>query len=303
MIGSMIGLLASLVMSPPAHAKTIAQTYLHTLPHATTATRPQPPKKIRTESLGVKTTAASAFVADLATGSVLYSKDPHHVQPIASLTKLVTAMVFLDQRPDMSKMVTYVDEDFDHQGDDVFKTGDQLSYEDVLRSMLVGSVNASANVIARTTLGKQAFVAAMNQKVKDLGLRTPVFVDPSGIDPQDRADAADVGAIISTAASYPEIRKFTEMPEVDVHASSTNNTYKVLSTNLLMNTYLNKKPYTIIAGKTGSLPEAGYCMAQVTANGEGHQVVAVELGDNNHFGRFQDIKELTTWAFDTFQWK
>jgi D-alanyl-D-alanine carboxypeptidase len=75
------------------------------------------------------------------------------------------------------------------------------------------------------------------------------------------------------------------------------------ATNLLLKTYLNKDPYKIVAAKTGSLPEAGYCMAQLTKNAQGNEIVAVELGNDNHFSRYQDIKAMTAWAFETYQWE
>jgi D-alanyl-D-alanine carboxypeptidase len=78
---------------------------------------------------------------------------------------------------------------------------------------------------------------------------------------------------------------------------------RVKSTNLLVGSFLNKKPYTIVAAKTGTLPQAGHCMAQITRNADGHQVVAVELGGDNHLGRFQDIKALTAWSFDAYEWR
>ncbi len=303
MIGALFGVIASLVLSQPAHATLVAQQYLHTLPRAVDVKRPSPPIKKRLESYGVKTSSRSAFVADVATGQVLYAKDPYHVQPIASLTKLVTAMVFLDLKPNMKKTLTYEAIDFDHEGEAVFKPGVTVTYEAALRSMLVGSVNASAKAIARSTLGMDAFVVAMNKKVHELHLTSPVFVEPTGLDPRDRADAADVAAIITTASGYPEIRHLTRLPETTVVSLTTNDVFKIRSTNLLLGTYLNKKPYMIVTGKTGSLPEAGYCMAQVTRNAGGHEIVAVELGSDNHFARYQDIKALTTWAFDTYEWK
>lgn len=303
MIGNFLGIIAALVLARPAHAQMMAQAYTQALPQPAIVQSPQPPVKLHPESLGVKTTAASAFVADLATGNVLYAKDPYHVQPIASLTKLVTAMVFLDLKPDLTKTVVFTDEDFDHEEKSIFQSGEEMTSDDVLRSMLVGSVNASANILARTTLGKEKFVAAMNEKMRELNLRSPVFVEPSGIDPQNRANAADVAAIISTAAGYPEIRSYSELPEVNVHGRTTNQDINVKSTNLLLSTYLNQKPYSIVIAKTGSLPEAGFCMAQITKNEQGHAVVVVELGDENHFARYQDIKALTTWAFDTYEWQ
>jgi D-alanyl-D-alanine carboxypeptidase len=297
MIGTLIGALAVLAMSNPSDA----EAALKTLPTAKTVdARPVPPKKVRTQSFGVKTSAECAFVADVASGAVLYAKDPHRVVPIASLTKLVTAMTFLDMHPDLSKTITVAEEDQDLETKRVFQTGDVITYQDVFNSMLVGSVNTSANIIAHTTLGREKFVAAMNDKVQKLNLKSPHFVDPSGLDSDNQANAADVAAILSTALSYPEIRAATEQSQVTVHGKIKD--YSIKSTNMLMGSYLNQKPYGIVAAKTGSLPAIGFNMAQVTRNATGHQVVAVELGSDDTFSRFQDIKALTSWAFDTYQW-
>ncbi len=303
MIGTLIGLLAALTLGSPAQAQARTLPAVSATAQAATATKPQAPLKRRTDSLGIKTSAPSAFVADLATGSVLFAKDPHRVLPIASLTKLVTAMVFLDQKPDFNQTLTYQAGDFDQQSTPVFSAGEQLSYGDVFKSMLVGSVNASANALARVTLGKEKFVAAMNNKMRELGLKSPVFVEPSGLDPANQADAADIAAIIATATGYPQIREADALPMIVVHGKLTNKTYSIKSTNLLLESFLNKKPYSVVVAKTGSLPQAGYCMAQVTRNDNGHEVVAVELGNDNHFGRFQDIKVLTSWAFNTYEWR
>jgi len=303
MIGTLIGALAALALGSPAQAQTMYLAQANALPQAEVADKPAPPVKRRVESLGIKTAAPSVFVADVASGSVLFAKDPHRPLPIASLTKLVTAMVFLDQKPDFKKTLVFEDGDFDHQGKPVFKVGDELSYEDVFRAMLVGSVNASANALARVTLGKEKFVEAMNRKMEEMGLKSPHFVEPSGIDPDNQADAADIAAIIATASGYPQIREADALPEIVVRGKRSNQAYDIKSTNLLLQSYLNKKPFAVVAAKTGSLPEAGYCMAQITRNSQGHEVVAVELGGDNHFARFQDIKALTSWAFDTYEWR
>lgn len=298
MIGSLIGALAVLTLNSPADAQAALRV---SLPNAKPAlARPAPPKKIRPESVGMRTSAQCAFVADVASGAVLYAKDPHRVLPIASLTKLMTAMVFLDQHPDLSRTVTVTDEDDDAETKQIFATGEVLTYEDVLRSMLVGSVNMSANILARTTLGRDAFIAAMNKKAEALRLKSPHFVDPSGLDSDNRANAADVAAILSHALAYPEIQEFSQEREVLVHGKLKD--YKIKSTNLLITSYLNQRPYAIVAAKTGSLPAVGFNMAQVTKNADGHKIVVVELGSGNTFSRFQDIKALTTWAFDTYQW-
>ena len=185
----------------------------------------------------------------------------------------------------------------------IFKVGEELTYGDLLKTMLVGSVNASANALARTTLGEQEFVEAMNRKAAELGLDSPRFTDPSGIDPGNQANAADIAALISTASGYKEVREAAKLPEVTVKGRRTNQSYNVKSTNLLLGGFLNKPPYNIVTAKTGSLPEAGYCMAQVTRDADGHEIVAVELGNDNHFARYQDIKSLTYWAFETYEWR
>lgn len=302
MIGTLLGSLAAIALAvTPAQAARV--TVVHSFPIARAVQRPIPPTKRRVDSLGIKTTSRSAFVADISTGSVLYAKDPNRVMPIASLSKLVTAMVLLDQNPDLNAPVTISADDFDHENTPEYPAGETFTLRDVLNSMLVGSVNASANAIARVTGGQERFVALMNDKMEKLKLRSAVFVEPSGIDPQNRATAADVASILSMASSYPTIREITQHTQVTIHGLRSAKDYTIKSTNLLLHTYLNKSPFQIIAAKTGSLPEAGYCMAQVTRNAAGHEIVVVELGSDNHFSRYQDIKALTTWAFDTYEWK
>lgn len=301
MLGSLLGSLIALTLATPGQTPSVVS--LNTLPRANDVVKPQPPVKRRPDSLGIKTLAPSAFVADVATGNVLFAKDAHRVMPIASLTKLMTAMVLLDSGVDLKQIVVMKDEDFDNESKGVFKVGEELTYGDLLKTMLVGSINASASAIARASLGTDKFIAAMNAKALDMGLKSPHYEDPSGLDPDNRASAADIAAIITKASSYPEIRDVAHLPEVTVRGLRTGQNYTVKTTNLLLNTFINRKPFSIVTAKTGSLPEAGYNMAQVTRNQEGHEVVAVELGNDNHFGRYQDIKSLTYWAFDTYEWR
>jgi D-alanyl-D-alanine endopeptidase (penicillin-binding protein 7) len=133
-------------------------------------------------------------------------------------------------------------------------------------------------------------------------LEYTTFVDPSGISPKNVSSALDVARVFRSAIAYPEIREATQSNRFDmrtlagrlVHLDPTNN---------LLSSYLNAEPYGIVAGKTGSLPEAGYCLGQVTRHPDGQQVITVVLGSDNHFGRFQEVKALTAWAFDVFSWK
>lgn len=304
MLGTLFGAFAAAAInSANAQPNPVRELLPHIASTSVTDNRPAPPVKRRPNSLGVQTSGPSAFVADMATGKVLFAKDPHRVMPIASLTKLVTAMVFLDLNPDLNQKVVIAEADQDHVASIEIPTGETLTLDEVFKAMLIGSVNASANAVARVTVGQERFVQLMNKKVQDLGLKSPVFVEPSGVDPRNRANAADVAAILSYASGYAKIRQVAQLSNIVVHDQITKKELTIKSTNLLLGSYLNKQPYKIVAAKTGSLPEAGYCMAQVTSNADGHQIVAVELGSDNHFARYQDIKALTTWAFDAYEWK
>jgi len=265
--------------------------------------RPAGPVRIETHRVNVVTSSKNIFVADVSSGEVLYASGAHDVLPIASLTKLVTAMVVLDHsREQLGNSIQILQGDLKDDVRSAFLSGEIMSRRQLLEALLIGSVNSAGNALARETMGRDAFIAAMNQKVRDLGLATPTFVDPTGISLENRASAADVAAILSTALSYPEIREITQKNLVDLDGQS-GKTYRFLSTNLLLNSYLAVGPYRIIGAKTGSLPGAGYSMAQVTRNPQGHEIVAVILGSEGHFTRYEDIKLVTAWVFDVFRWE
>ncbi len=300
-IEPLIALLATLSMMSPVSAGSPPKpsSWLRTV--AVVDQKGQFPQKRRLASIGIETSSRSAFVADIGTGKVLYSKNPYEVMPIASLTKLMTAMVLLDAKMNMDQMIVFADEDLDTESKAIFKPGEAITRRDALRAMLVGSVNAAAHLLARTSLGNQEFVKAMNEKAKALRLASPVFVEPTGLDPKDRSNAADVAAMLGTALSYPDIRAFASLPSVSIKTQE-GKIREIKSTNLLLGSYLNKKPYQIVAAKTGSLPEAGFCMAQVTRNPQGHEIVVASLDSSDHFTRYQDVKALTAWTFDSYQW-
>jgi D-alanyl-D-alanine endopeptidase (penicillin-binding protein 7) len=261
-----------------------------------------PPKKKNPKNLGVATSGKSVFVADVASGGIMYAKAPHDVHPIASITKLMTALVLMESEKKLNGDLTFIESDFDHESKPIFEAGDTISRNDAMRALLVGSVNAAGNALARTSgLSREEFIARMNQKAEELNLNSMNFVEPTGLKSGNCGDAADVAALITIALRDSVIRGILDEPEVSLKTKAGKD-YKVESTNLLLTSYLNKSPYKIVGAKTGSLPEAGYCMAQVTKDDKGHEVVAVLLGSDNHFSRYRDIKSLTGWAFNSFDW-
>ena len=254
------------------------------------------------DSVGVGVTAQAALLMDAASGKVLFEKNADETLPIASMTKLVTAMTFLDAKPNMQEEVEVLPEDEDEETRSVIDDYEVLTKKELLQALLIGSVNKAAHVLARTTGGKEAFVLAMNEKVRTLSMRGATFVDPSGIHPENRANAHEVAMILRAALAYPEIREMTGQPSLILIGRASGKPYEIKNTNLLLTSYLHRDPYRILAGKTGSLPQAGYCLTLATRFERAHDVIAVVLNSENHFSRFQDVKAMTTWAFASYEW-
>ncbi|MFA5130169.1 MAG: serine hydrolase [Patescibacteria group bacterium] len=262
-----------------------------------------PPTKIKIESLGVRTNAPSVIVADMASGSVLYAKNAEVARPIASLTKLMTAMVVIDTglHPDDLLMVSSNAIEAG-EGSHYFNGGEAIPRGIALQAMLSQSVNELANAFADAYPGgRSAFVDAMNAKARVLGLEQTSFSDPSGLNPKNVASALDVATMLRSASAYPEIRDADKMQTMSFNTNS-GRAIHLKTTNDLAGSYLNKDPYSIVVAKTGSLPEAGFCLGQVTRGTQGQQVVAVALGSTDTFSRFQDVKALTGWAFEAYKW-
>jgi serine-type D-Ala-D-Ala endopeptidase (penicillin-binding protein 7) len=264
---------------------------------------PITPMKINPTNVGVSVTAKSAIVADIGSGAVLYAKDAKVPRPIASLSKIMTAMVVLDTGLHSDdQLVIYANEVEVGDGSTYLRSGESLPRGLALKAMLSQSVNELANAFADAFPGgRTAFVQAMNDKAHQLGMTSAAFVDPSGLSPHNVASALDIASMLRSASAYPEIRDAGQTATLTFQTVQ-GRSVKIASTNLLLSSYLNKDPYSIIVGKTGSLPEAGFCLGQVTRGQDGHEVVAVVLGSVDHFSRFQDAKALTGWAFASYKW-
>lgn len=297
---TMIALLGSLALQSARHTPSAG---LNGLPVAKyVAVTNEAPVKKNQATLGIDVDAKAAVVMDVASGQMLYEKDSHVAVPIASLSKLITAMVFLDGKPDFNSQITFTPADVASEGKTVIPTGEVMTKQEVLQALLIGSVNEAANVLARTSGGREGFVAAMNRKARSIGMEHAVFYDPSGLDARNKASARDIALALRAALSYPELRETTETSSVTIASRTSNRKYKIQTTNLLLASDLNRAPYHIVAAKTGTLPEAGFCMAQATKDQNGHEVIAVILGGASHFSRFQDVKALTYWTFQNFEW-
>lgn len=259
-----------------------------------------PVKKNHT-SFGVDVTAKAAVVMDVASGHVLFEKNPDEAMPIASLTKLVTAMTLLDMQPDLNADIDMSPEDKGRIGSTYVELDDRFTTKELIRLMLIGSANEAAHALARTH-GGDDFIKAMNEKAKAIGMKSAEFYDSSGLNPGNKASAKDVAIVMRAVLKYPVIQEITKQSKVVVTGKKSGREYSLNSTNLLLGSQLNEGSYSVVAGKTGSLPEAGFCFAQTTKNEKGDEIIAVVLHSETHFARFQDVKALTYWTFENFLW-
>ncbi len=260
------------------------------------------PIKLDKTSMGVVTSAVSAIVIDRRTGNVLFEKNSDVSRSIGSISKLMAAMVFLQGKPNLAAPAAIEADDVRQGGMQHLAIGDQVSMRDLLKAALIGSDNTAIAALVRLSgLSTSDFVARMNETSADMGLNATTFVDPAGLSADNRSVAPDLAKMVDEAMKQEEIRSITELAEADITGAS-GRTYKVESTNELLKSFLNQPPYRIIGGKTGFLPEAGYCFGSVFSDAGEHQIIVVVLGSDSKQGRFQDAKALAAWAYKVFAW-
>lgn len=260
------------------------------------------PKKIEPNSIGVITSAVSAIVVDRATGTVLYEKNSNEPRSIGSISKLMTAFVFLKTNPNLDAPALLQSEDIRAGGMQHISIGDMVTVRDLLQASLVGSDNSATAALVRLSgMSEGDFVSRMNEIAAEIGMQSTTFLDPTGLSSDNRSVAPDVVRLIDETIKVDEIRSATQLP-VTTFSGASGRVYSVESTDELLGTYLNQPPYQVVGGKTGFLPEAGYCLGSLISENNGHEIIVVVLGSETKEGRFQDVKALASWAYKVFDW-
>lgn len=226
-------------------------------------------------------------------GNEIYAKHGDDPQPIASITKLMTAMVILDGEQPMNERISITKADRDL----IQLTGSRLGYgatltrQQMLQLALMASENRAANSLARTWPGgKSSFVEAMNRKAHDLGMSNSQFRDPAGLDPGNVASARDVVKMVKAAMQYPQIRAATTTRSVSVRPFKGRGPITYNNTNRL----LKNKTWTIQLSKTGYLNESGRCLA-MQAEIADQSLVIVLLNSFGKLTPFGDSNRIRKW--------
>jgi serine-type D-Ala-D-Ala endopeptidase (penicillin-binding protein 7) len=235
--------------------------------------------------------SSSVIVMDAVDSSVLYSKHAQRAVPIASITKLMTALVVLDAGQPLDELIelTAADRRLERSSASRLAIGTHLSRGDLLHLALMSSENRAAHAIARAYPGGlQACITAMNAKARALGMKTARFTDPTGLSSGNVSSATDLVKLVAAAAADPTIRTFS------THASHTVAVGKQLLEFRNTNSLVNKADWDILVQKTGYTSDAGQCLVMQTVIRE-RPVLIVLLNSFGKYTRVADARRIRKW--------
>ena len=248
-----------------------------------------------------KVNTKSAAVLDTVNDIFIFKENSDVVLPIASLTKLMTALIFLDYNPGWE--VTYkVKESDRREGGKIYLFwGEEVRVKDLFYLSLVASANsATAALVSSTGLSEAEFVAKMNEQARELGLNYTQFADPTGLSDNNVSTAQEVAYLVKSALSHKDIRQATLAKEYRFKTSQGKTKIVQTTDDLLKN--FPQNGIKIIGGKTGRTIAAGYCFAGLFIDKDGHEVVSVILGSQSNGDRFSETKDLVEWVYGAYNW-
>ena len=235
--------------------------------------------------------AEAAIIYDPRTGQVLWEQNSQVERSIASITKVMTAAVVLENPDDLDTQIVIQRSDVYRASTTYIRAGDRVTKDDLLHLLLIGSDNAAARVLARTSaLGPAGFIRRMNEKAAELGLESTEYVDPAGLYNANVSSAYDMARLISFASGNERMASIMRTPQYSIDAGRRRIT--VSSTNQLV----KAGDVDVQAGKTGFIRSAGYCLATLLRLPQGGgEVAVVVLGAKSNAGRFWETRHLFNW--------
>ncbi len=235
--------------------------------------------------------AAAAIIFNPETGQVLWEENAQDKRSIASITKVMTALVFLEDNPDLSQEITVERGDVYAASTTYLRANERLTLDNVLHLTLIASDNAAARALARVSHGgTSSFVERMNEKAIELGLESTSFADPSGLNPANVSSAYDLSRLISFASANDTLAPIMRTAEYTARTSRRSVTIR--NTNHLV----RGGEVDVLGGKTGFISKAGYCLATLLKLPQSnHQVAVVVLGAGSNNGRFWETRHLFNW--------
>lgn len=285
------GLWAALMLAAPL-ATTSAEEQIALIESQTSISRGHPQTKpVNPAKLGLK--SSSVVVYDPANGEVLLERQPNTVRPIASLTKLMTAIVVLDAKLPMDEVLTITNEDIDRLRHSRSKlpVGAQLTRHDLLQLALAASENRAASALARTHPGgTAAFVKQMNSKARSLGLKNTHFIDSTGLHDENVSTAAELVKLTIAANEYAQISEMSTNGKDYVVDQGRNRRIEFRNTNMLV----RDENWDVNLSKTGYIMSAGYCLVMHTIINN-RPLTMILLNSKGKYSKFGDANRIKKW--------
>jgi len=233
----------------------------------------------------------AAYVIDGSTNRVLFQKNPERVLPIASLTKLITAMVFLRTNPDWDRVIEIIPEDVRHSSRSHIRAREEITVRDLIHASLMSSDNVATKALVRTCgIPHEEFIRRMNIMADSLGLTGSHFVEPTGLSERNVATAQDCARILRAASESQVVSAITQKPQYEF--TSNRRLHRLVNTNRLL-----RSQWTVTSGKTGFIRESGYCLVTNVKGPSGVDVTAVVLGAPSNALRFAEARRILDWTF------
>ncbi|HHQ5455882.1 TPA: D-alanyl-D-alanine endopeptidase [Aeromonas veronii] len=237
--------------------------------------------------------SSSALVVDVKTGKTLYQKNAIKVRPIASLTKLMTALVVLDAKQNLNQTITVDKNDLDRvkHTHSRIRMGTKVTRRDALHLALMSSENRMASALARHYPGgRSAFVRAMNNKARQLGMRNTHFYDSTGLSTRNVSTAQDLGKLAAAAYRQPLIRQFTQDENREMRFSAP--AYSLMFNNT--NPLVKNPDWDVRLSKTGFTDEAGRCLV-MRAKPDSRELAIVLLNSVGKRTPIGDANRIRKW--------
>ncbi|PIT88313.1 MAG: hypothetical protein COU29_00790 [Candidatus Magasanikbacteria bacterium CG10_big_fil_rev_8_21_14_0_10_36_32] len=249
-------------------------------------------------------TLFSSIVIDERTGTILFEKNSKNIRALASITKLMSAMVLLDLPINWSSTTTITEAD-DDSSSHQFKIGEEYYFSDIWNVALVGSSNSAVRALVRNSgISMEQFVARMNEKANKLNLTSLRFVEPTGLDSGNVGNATDVAQLLKEAVRFEKINRTLRMPQyILVPLNQKNESHQVWSTNWLLTKWIpNNFNQEDIVGKTGFINDSRYNFVVRLMDQRRHPIIVVVLGANSNESRFSEARDLARWIFSRYLW-
>jgi D-alanyl-D-alanine endopeptidase (penicillin-binding protein 7) len=235
--------------------------------------------------------SSSGIIIDKETQAVLYAKNIDEPRPIASLTKLATALIFLKNNPGFDQKTSIQPEEYTIGGTLDMYAGEEITIVNLFGASLVGSANNATNTLARNSqIPLTGFVEQMNLLANELNLENTFFWEVTGLEPRNQSTARDYVLLASKAFSEEEIKKISALPYYDFTFLNSQRFHRIKNPNDLLRT---RPDLQITASKTGYLDEAGYCLAFEFEKNK-KKYVAVILNSPSEEAQYEDVINLIT---------